>query len=429
MTIGCYTTDSPEKCDALKATYDNENYIKAIEMNTKKLTGVDTKVEINIEVLKSSKDLAKFPSKVKETSNTALLMAYSPISKNVIIDLEQLATGCFFTINTNANSNDLMSDDTNKQKLMKTTAKLISANNNIDRAHYSEKIYSILSTKSTKAYSSSPVYVKASLLALSKVWMLMVIGEVSFVGDCYVNFYYFSPYTTTISSDSGLIRSNYLILGLNILNDKKRMSFLEKSFPINAVAILDPTDYISKVQFTPSSWIFFWPDAYKDYEAENGISKQVSFVRTSYNLELYCKGEGTSSVGIQNLNISFSASYVKSQNNKNNKASGTNVVDFTGEWGYIIGNPEIILESPDPESIIVKNTPKSVNIKKAKYNPVNIVKEYEKSKTALIVGVTIGVIALVAIVAGLCVFFLYIRPKRMAKSDDGVKKNGGAVEV
>lgn len=96
-------------------------------------------------------------------------------------------------------------------------------------------------------------------------------------------------------------------------------------------------------------------------------------------------------------------------------------VEFSGQWDKVTNKPTIILEATGPNEITVTNQPNTVNLQKVKYEP-KIKPKKKKPNIELIVGVTIGVVAVVAIVAEVCVYFFVYKKRKVARAGEaGIK--------
>lgn len=85
-------------------------------------------------------------------------------------------------------------------------------------------------------------------------------------------------------------------------------------------------------------------------------------------------------------------------------------VDFRGNWDAVTNKPKIIIEAEDPSTITVTDQPASVIVEKVKYE-LKVKGKKKKVDVGMIVGVVIGVLAFITIVALVCIYFFVIRPK------------------
>lgn len=123
---------------------------------------------------------------------------------------------------------------------------------------------------------------------------------------------------------------------------------------------------------------------------------------------------------VLDFNISASAQYISSgSGSKGLKALHS--VEFSGPWDKVTNKPTIILEAADLNEITVTNQPNTTNLQKVKYEP-KIKPKKKKPNIELIVGVTIGVVAVVAIVAEVCVYFFVYKKRKVARAGEaGIK--------
>lgn len=409
LTFGCYGKGPVGgTCEDYKTYYEDPQTISEMQKKMGEITGDDEVIiEMNFETINSDEEAANFPSKVKWTSLSAILISFLPIKKENPLDLTKLETECFFT----AIAFDLSSLTTvavlDKEKLMKRTIKVLMAESMESNAKYTQKLADIIyKEKNSLSVLDTDLYIKAPAKCSKYVLMLLALAyNVSFVGNCEVNLYFSGP--LPVKSDSGLIKSPYLITDLRSIefND-----LLQKSAPINDVAIYDSGLNINIINFLSDGWQI-GHDLINLYNIKKSlVGGQLSIVVNVFHTKLETSGDYAT---VHDINISVSADYLYHEIKllpSNMKSIHLYDITFTGEWQKVTNKPKIIVEALDPNSIDVYDQPNTVAVEKNRYKP-KIEGKKKKLDIALIVGIVVGVVAFIAIVAGICIYFFVIRPR------------------
>lgn len=401
MTIGCYGTGTlATSCDILEGFYTSDLIKKGLEEEMLAILGEKVIVDIDFKSIKSEKDAANFPSKVASTSLTAMLLAFGPLTKDHPLDLSKLKTECFFGVFAEDATSMALPLDT--EKIKKKTVKILSAKTLEAKAKCTKKLINSLSS-SPKA-AQTELYIKAPASASKYALMLYASAmDLSFVGNCEVNLY--AVGIDGFKSDSGLVKSPYVITDSDTLSRA-----LIDSFPLNDVAILEASQYsAAKIEFLADGWKINSDTTIP----KSALSGQLSIIQMTINVEL-----STSSTTVLDINISASAKYVNDLSSMatSRKLMETNSVSFKGNWDAVTNKPKIILEAEDPSTIAVSSQPATITIEKVKYEP-KVTGKSKKLSGGAIAGIVIAVIVVVAAVAGVCVYFFVIKPKKSAKND------------